>query len=69
MAKFYYASGEMVKEAIESSLRAKKDWDRVPFDDRVKMFLKVADAMAGEKRADLNASTMLGQSKTVIQVI
>ena len=32
------------------------------------LFLRVADIMATKKRADLNATTMMGQSKTVIQV-
>ena len=68
IAKFYYATPELVTKAIQTSLEAKKEWEKVPLDDRMKLFLKVADDMAGKYRADLNATTMLGQAKTVIQV-
>jgi len=67
IAKFYYATPELVTKAINTSLEAKKEWEKVPLDERMKLFLKVADEMAGQYRADLNATTMLGQAKTVIQ--
>ena len=67
VAKFYYATPELVTKAINTSLEAKKEWELVPLEDRMKMYLKVADQMANEYRADLNATTMLGQAKTVIQ--
>jgi 1-pyrroline-5-carboxylate dehydrogenase len=57
-----------VNKAIETSLEAKKEWERVPLQDRMDLFLKVADQMANEFRADLCATTMLGQAKTVVQV-
>ena len=41
---------------------------QVPLQERMELFLRVADIMATKKRADLNATTMLGQSKTIIQV-
>ena len=69
MAKFYYATPELVSKAIETSLEAKKEWEKVPLDERLKLFLNVADLMATKYRADLNATTMVGQAKTVIQVI
>jgi len=68
VAQFYYATPELVKEAIETGLKAKQEWDRVPLQERMDLFLKVADQMAGQYRQDLNATTMLGQAKTVIQV-
>ena len=67
VAKFYYATPELVGKAIETSLQAKKEWEKVPLDQRFKLFLDVADQMAGKYRADLNATTMLGQAKTVVQ--
>ena len=36
-------------------------------DEKFKLFLDVADLMATKYRADLNATTMLGQAKTAIQ--
>lgn len=68
MAKFYYATPDLVNKAITTSLEAKKEWEKVPLDERFKLFLRVADLMANEYRADLNATTMLGQAKTAIQV-
>merc|ERR1711936_55412 len=56
VAKFYYATPELVTKAINTSLEAKKEWERVPLDDRMQMFLRVADQMAGEYRAELNAN-------------
>jgi 1-pyrroline-5-carboxylate dehydrogenase len=67
IAKFYWATPELLQKAVDTSLEAKKEWDKVPISDRIQMFLKVADQMAGEYRADLNATTMLGQAKTIIQ--
>ncbi len=68
MAKFYYATPELVTKAIEASLKAKAEWEKIPLQQRIDLFLGVADQIAGKYRADLNASTMLGQGKTVVQV-
>ena len=69
MSKFYYATPDLVQKAIDTSLEAKKEWEKIPMDERLKLFLNVADLMATTYRADLNATTMLGQAKTVIQVL
>merc|ERR1712212_1187152 len=45
----------------------KKEWEKVPLNEKFKLFLDVADDMSGKYRAQLNAATMLGQAKTVIQ--
>merc|ERR1712001_107618 len=63
VAKFYWATPELVQLSIDTALAAKKDWEAVPINDKIQMFLKVAD----QNRADLNATTMLGQAKTIIQ--
>ena len=67
VAKFYWATPELVKLSIDTAMAAKKDWEAVPINDKIQMFLKVADQMADVYRADLNATTMLGQAKTIIQ--
>jgi len=67
VAKFYWATPELVKKSIDVALAAKGDWEKVPINDKIQMFLKVADQMADIYRADLNATTMLGQAKTIIQ--
>ena len=43
MAKFYYATPDLVQKAIETSLAAKADWNKVSIGDRMKLFLNVAD--------------------------
>lgn len=35
--------------------------------ERAEIFLRAADLCAGKYRMDLNATTMLGQGKTIIQ--
>jgi len=67
IAKFYWATPELVHKGIETAMAAKVEWEKVPIDDKIQMFLKVADQMADIYRADLNATTMLGQAKTIIQ--
>lgn len=67
IAKFYYADKSLIQKAIKTSVEAQIKWDRVPLKERVEMWEKAADLMAGPYRAELNAATMLGQSKTAIQ--
>ena len=68
VAKFYWATPDLVEKSIKTAMAAKADWEKIPIDDRIKMFLNVADQISTTYRADLNAATMVGQSKTIIQV-
>ncbi|HEV2891677.1 MAG TPA: L-glutamate gamma-semialdehyde dehydrogenase [Frankiaceae bacterium] len=61
------ATAADVQEAIDASLDAHHTWSRMSYDDRAAVFLRAADLLAGPWRDTLNAATMLGQSKTVIQ--
>lgn len=56
-----------VDQAIDAALKAKKEWAALPWQDRAAVFLKAAEIISGPKRDVMNASTMLGQSKTVYQ--
>ncbi|XP_046389015.1 delta-1-pyrroline-5-carboxylate dehydrogenase, mitochondrial [Ischnura elegans] len=67
IAKFHYANSDVLKKAIKVASEARKEWDKVPLEDRVTMWYRAADLMATKYRMDLNAATMLGQSKTVVQ--
>lgn len=67
IAQFYYATPELVRKAIDVAVAARPAWERVPLSQKFDMWLKAADLMAGKYRQELNATTMLGQSKTVIQ--
>jgi 1-pyrroline-5-carboxylate dehydrogenase len=61
------ATGADVQAAVDAALDAAPAWRELSFDDRAAVFLKAADLLAGPFRDQLNASTMLGQSKTVVQ--
>jgi 1-pyrroline-5-carboxylate dehydrogenase len=53
--------------AIAAAKGAAPMWRDMPYQDRAAIFLRAADLIAGPWRDTINAATMLGQSKTVIQ--
>ena len=61
------ASREQVSAAIESALKAKKDWEETPFVDKAAIFQKAAELVTGKYRYELIAATMLGQGKNIWQ--
>jgi 1-pyrroline-5-carboxylate dehydrogenase len=61
------ATKEQVSSAIESALKAKKDWENTPFVDRAAIFLKAAELVTTKYRFELIAATMLGQGKNIWQ--
>ncbi|XP_066190521.1 delta-1-pyrroline-5-carboxylate dehydrogenase, mitochondrial isoform X1 [Sylvia atricapilla] len=67
VAKYCYASKELINKAINAALAARKEWDLKPVQDRAQIFLKAADMLSGPRRAEVLAKTMVGQGKTVIQ--
>jgi 1-pyrroline-5-carboxylate dehydrogenase len=56
-----------VQKAIEVATETQKKWDAVPLAEKIKIWMKAADMMASKYRWKLNATTMLGQAKTVVQ--
>lgn len=64
-----YNQGEKshVTDAINAALAAKKDWKNLAWEDRAAIFLKAAELISGKYRYELNAATMLGQSKNPYQ--
>lgn len=64
---FYEGDGSHVEQAIEAALSAKNAWANLKWEHRASIFLKAADLIAGPYRAQINAATMLGQSKNVYQ--
>lgn len=67
LSKYHSASPDVVKKAIESSLKAKQAWEEMPWADRAAIFLKAADLIAGKYRFEIMAATMLGQGKNAWQ--
>ena len=67
LGQYSMATAEHVNMAIDAALEAKKGWAAMPWHQRVAIFLKAADLLAGPFRAKINAATMLAQSKNVFQ--
>ena len=61
------ATDEDVAAAIEAAALAAPGWRALSFDDRAAIFLRAAELLAGSWRPVINASTILGQSKSVYQ--
>jgi 1-pyrroline-5-carboxylate dehydrogenase len=61
------ATQDDARAAIDAAREAAPGWRTLSYDDRAAVFLKAAELLAGPWRQTLNASTMLGQSKTVAQ--
>lgn len=65
---YYYEGGkEEVGSAIDAALHAYSAWSALPWERRAAIFLKAAELSATKYRMQLNARTMLGQSKNVYQ--
>lgn len=67
IAKFSNATPNDINEAIESALSVREKWANKTLKERAEIFLEAADLCAGKYRMKLNASTMLGQGKTIVQ--
>jgi 1-pyrroline-5-carboxylate dehydrogenase len=64
----YHRAGEKeVAMAVDAALEAQRAWAVMPWEQRVAIFLKAAELLAGPWRSTINAATMLGQSKTAYQ--
>ena len=64
----YHKAGEgEVKLAIESSMRAHRQWAETPCTDRAAIMMRIAELIDKKYRYVLNAATMMGQSKNAWQ--
>ena len=67
LGHYYEGDASHVQQAIDSALGAKEAWENMAWEQRASIFLKAADLIAGPYRYQMNAATMLGQSKTAHQ--
>ena len=67
LGSYHTAEKAHVETAIATALEARKSWAQLPWEQRAGIFLRAAELIAGPYRARINASTMIGQSKTVFQ--
>lgn len=64
---FHRSDKQQVIDAINAALSAREKWQNVSWEQRASIFLKAADLVSGKYRNELNAATMLGQSKNAFQ--
>ena len=67
LCTYHKAGPGEVQAAIEAAETAKHDWATLPWEERAAVFLRAAELLATSWRDRINASTMLGQSKTAHQ--
>ncbi len=64
---FHFGEEKHVNQAIDAALNVREAWSNTSWEARAHIFLKAADLIATKYRPYINATTMLGQSKTVYQ--
>ncbi len=67
LGHFHVGDAHHVTKAIDAALKVKDKWSNMSWENRANIFLKAADLLATKYRPYINATTMLGQSKNVIQ--
>lgn len=67
LATYHKAGEKEVQMAIDAAMKAHKDWSELPWVERASVMMRVAELFATKYRYLLNASVMLGQSKSPYQ--
>lgn len=67
LGQYHHGNATHVQAAIDAALAAKASWESLSWENRANIFLKAADLLATKYRAEMNAATMLGQSKNAFQ--
>ncbi|MBI5541351.1 MAG: L-glutamate gamma-semialdehyde dehydrogenase [Bacteroidia bacterium] len=67
LATYHMATEKEVNLAIKESLKAFKEWSDLSWVVRASILIKAADLISMRYRYELNAATMLGQSKSIYQ--
>jgi len=67
LARFHQAGEAELARAADAARAARREWEGMRWEARAAIFLRAAELMAGPRRMTMNASTMLGQSKTCHQ--
>jgi 1-pyrroline-5-carboxylate dehydrogenase len=67
LGHFHMGNKQHVEQAINTGLKVREDWSNMSWEARAHIFLKAADLLATKYRFEMNAATMLGQSKNAFQ--
>ncbi|MBK7644324.1 MAG: L-glutamate gamma-semialdehyde dehydrogenase [Planctomycetes bacterium] len=67
LGRYHQAGPAEVQAAIDAAQAARPAWEALPWEERAAVFLRAGEMLASTHRDRVNASTMLGQSKTAHQ--
>lgn len=67
LATYHKVGKEEVQKAIDAAMKAKKEWEELPWIQRASIMMKAAELLATKYRYVLNAACMLGQGKSPMQ--
>jgi 1-pyrroline-5-carboxylate dehydrogenase len=67
LATYHMATEKEVENAIQAALDAKCDWMNLSWMERAAIMAKAAELISKKHRFKINAATMLGQGKNVLQ--
>ncbi|MBK7132220.1 MAG: L-glutamate gamma-semialdehyde dehydrogenase [Bacteroidales bacterium] len=67
LATYHMATEKEVSMAIQSALDAKNDWMTLSWMERAAVMAKAAELVSKKYRYKINAATMLGQGKNILQ--
>ncbi len=67
VAHYNRGNKQHVKDAIDAALSAREAWVNLSWEHRAAIFLKAADLISGPYRYEMNAATMIAQSKNAYQ--
>jgi 1-pyrroline-5-carboxylate dehydrogenase len=67
LAHFHHAGETEIRMAIDAALKAHKQWESMPWVERVSITLRAAELLTHKYRQWINAATMLGQGKSAYQ--
>ncbi|XP_052850986.1 delta-1-pyrroline-5-carboxylate dehydrogenase, mitochondrial [Drosophila gunungcola] len=67
IAHYGHAHRVLIQMAIDKSLEAQVKWDKTKLSERIDIWERAAELIAGKHRYNIMAATMLGQGKTLRQ--
>jgi len=67
LATYHKAGEKEVQMAIDAAMKAHKEWSELPWIERATVMMRVAELFSTKYRYLLNASVMMGQSKSPFQ--
>lgn len=67
LATYHKATKDIVKQAVAAAVEAHREWSNLTWTIRASILLKASELIATKYRHQINAATMLGQSKNMYQ--